>query len=296
LDLNYFPIRLYEFQLLLCFQPIPPRLTFPDTTPGVVPNVISDMLKGLLKIREKPAIVNWNDPNRKNRNESAIIALYQNFPFQCVQCGLRFKDQLKNDKRLDWHFQKNQREKQKGKKAISRNWYLTQTMWIESENTFNEGKIPTPFEVEVPEENLSDSALLKTSTSITSPDDQMNCPACGEPLDQYWDSERDEWMCRDGSIGQDKLIYHTKCLDMENLPEDTTISKLEEDLNKHNHDIEENLEESKSLEGENQNQTIDTTLDEAQGFLKRMAEEDLYDRGEKRSKLINDGDMGNVNS
>jgi hypothetical protein len=60
--------------------------------------------------------------------------LYDAIELQCKQCAIRFPSE--NDGKavlqshLDWHFRQNRRQKDKTKKTISRDWYLTISDWI----------------------------------------------------------------------------------------------------------------------------------------------------------------------
>jgi hypothetical protein len=46
---------------------------------------------------------------------------------------------------------------------------------------------------------------------VPADEDQPNCVACGEPFEQYWDAELDEWMYKNAVLASDGFIYHTQC-------------------------------------------------------------------------------------
>src|SRR3990167_2305794 len=60
-------------------------------------------------------------------NQAIINTLY--LDQACTTCGFRFKDPLKKQKHLDWHFMMNRRERNKLKKPLSRSWFLTVEDW-----------------------------------------------------------------------------------------------------------------------------------------------------------------------
>jgi pre-mRNA cleavage complex 2 protein Pcf11 len=78
---------------------------------------------------QTPSFSNLESLRRKNT--TAIASLYTDFKHQCPQCALRFSERQKLDEHLDWHFQQKRKEKQKAKKAVSRQWLLSAADWIE---------------------------------------------------------------------------------------------------------------------------------------------------------------------
>lgn len=77
--------------------------------------------------------------------------LYEAIELQCKQCALRFHAGTNGsgkqlyEAHLDWHFRQNRRQKDKLKKTMSRDWYLTVDDWVAEQpieyTTENQGLI-----------------------------------------------------------------------------------------------------------------------------------------------------------
>lgn len=65
--------------------------------------------------------------------------LYENFPLQCKSCGFRFQENFDGKKKmqlhLDSHFRKNRRLKERSKRVISRDWFLSVSDWAKQSKT-----------------------------------------------------------------------------------------------------------------------------------------------------------------
>jgi len=138
----------------------------------------------------------------KLRVEAHINSLYDNFKFKCPNCGLRFPKNDGLDEHLDWHFQKNRKEKEKeGKVLKSRNWFLLKPDWIS--NTVIVSAVQTPFTKEV------EKVVEEVYPPIVVDETQPTCAICNETFEQVFDSSLDEWVFKD-AIKLDK-IYHRSC-------------------------------------------------------------------------------------
>jgi hypothetical protein len=97
-------------------QPI--QSAFPTGLPSFTP----------LSVAQPKAKAEKHDSRSKARSgideiTNMIESLYSNIPRQCKNCGLRFREDAKLRKHMDWHFETNRREKNKAKQAVSRQWY-----------------------------------------------------------------------------------------------------------------------------------------------------------------------------
>ncbi|CAJ0649429.1 3600_t:CDS:2, partial [Entrophospora sp. SA101] len=175
-----------------------------------------------------------------------ISILYDAFPSQCKQCGIRFAKDSKDGggkigKHLDWHFRQNRKIKEKAKRAQSRNWFVTEEDFINSRDSdFQNGNTPTFFEYDtsnfklnkrtngigdgsgtsrskkakIDHNNKNDiDNLISESTVIVPLDIQKTnkpCPICKEKFQMFWNDNEEEWMYRNAmEINGD--ICHVTC-------------------------------------------------------------------------------------
>ncbi|MDP2439808.1 MAG: hypothetical protein Q8P67_29005, partial [archaeon] len=118
------------------------------------------------------------------------------------------KDKLREH--LDWHSRMKQREKQKTKKAVSRQWYLTTAEWMdyqgyetqplaEATPFFGSGHGDGPAEpFEKPTVPVGDREFGE-------------CAVCGEDFDKVFDKTSEDWYF-DDAIASGDLLYHPKCM------------------------------------------------------------------------------------
>jgi hypothetical protein len=66
----------------------------------------------------------------KDRVESNVQKLYAALPLVCRESGLRFKEQEKMNAHLDFLFQYNRSQKERGKGGVSRSWYPDEDQWV----------------------------------------------------------------------------------------------------------------------------------------------------------------------
>ncbi|KAI8820170.1 uncharacterized protein EV422DRAFT_81543 [Fimicolochytrium jonesii] len=166
----------------------------------------------MLSIEELPPIrLTHEDINKIYPN--AVTLLYEGLDLQCRQCGTRHRrdenGRAKMDAHLDWHFRQNRRLKDKAKKAISRDWFVTEEEWIaEREVDVKDRKAPALFfehEGETPAEPPEEVSNIPAAGQSN-----PRCAICTEPLEKFYDEETDDWMLR-AAVRVDDVLYHQAC-------------------------------------------------------------------------------------
>lgn len=154
----------------------------------------------------------------REHHASVINGLYDDFPRQCRTCGLRFKFQEEHSKHMDWHASKNR--EQKSQKKISRQWFACVKDWRSGTGVLTSDVAPSFLSKDA---NLQ--AQDNEQLAVPADDNQSVCALCGEPFEEFYSDETDEWMYRgavyvkldassEGSI-EDKdsplSLVHVKC-------------------------------------------------------------------------------------
>ncbi|KND04116.1 uncharacterized protein SPPG_01555 [Spizellomyces punctatus DAOM BR117] len=143
---------------------------------------------------------------------NAVELLYEALDLQCRQCGTRYMrndtGRGKMDAHLDWHFRQNRRAKEKAKKAISRDWFVSEEDWIkEQEVDIKDRKAPTLF---FENDKTVEEAVEEVSNIPAEGETNPRCTVCQEPLEKFYDEEMDDWMLR-ASVRVDGKLYHQAC-------------------------------------------------------------------------------------
>ncbi|PKU81169.1 polyadenylation and cleavage factor homolog 4 [Dendrobium catenatum] len=114
-----------------------------------------------------------------------IDSLLDNLKHRCMKCGLRLRHQHELQSHLDWH-NSNDSEISSMDKACRR-WYSSISSWISGDVTPPCGPVPI-----IPIEAAPSQVIPEPM--VTADERQSICALCGEPFEDFYSIQRDEWM------------------------------------------------------------------------------------------------------
>ncbi|KAI9202813.1 uncharacterized protein BJ171DRAFT_583628 [Polychytrium aggregatum] len=187
--------------------PAPVPVAIPAPTPSWAPN----------SARNRPVLTSDQLPKLDLRSEviaqripGAADIIYDALELQCKQCGLRYPrnpaSKEKMDLHLDWHFRQNRRAKEKGKKSVSRDWYLGEQDWLDERDVPIKTNVQSFFFPTEKQEDVKPEEIV----NIPALGDDEFCTVCKEKLEKVWDDEQELWMLKDAMRKDDK-VYHPSC-------------------------------------------------------------------------------------
>ncbi|KAI9021227.1 hypothetical protein DFJ74DRAFT_672325 [Hyaloraphidium curvatum] len=192
------------------------RMQGPVGVPSV--EVTSHELGRATVARVGRVMLTTEDINRKRPGAHAVI--YEAYPQQCRQCGFRFPAGEEGKERMglhmDYHFRQNKRVMEKGKKLVSRDWFVTKEDWLENREAKTSDDQSPFFGMDVLKPDAEAKKLaakIEASVpSVKAPEGDTSslvCPVCHEKFVRYWDEEKEEWMLRDAMMFEGKLRHYS---------------------------------------------------------------------------------------
>lgn len=148
--------------------------------------------------------------------------IYDDLPLHCKTCGVRFRDtELGNERmtrHLDSHFRRNMRLKEKSKRVMARDWFVSENDWITAkiDSESNSEKTVNVFEDLSVDNELNSKNELKDDFFIEATEEEQNIPVkcfiCQEIVPLHWNDETEQWTfqgCDRNELNHE--IFHKNC-------------------------------------------------------------------------------------
>eukprot|EP00698_Gefionella_okellyi_P014447 TRINITY_DN4009_c0_g1_i2.p1 TRINITY_DN4009_c0_g1~~TRINITY_DN4009_c0_g1_i2.p1 ORF type:complete len:473 (+),score=41.62 TRINITY_DN4009_c0_g1_i2:126-1421(+) len=205
---------------LPALQPVPtpgPLLPQPSSAHSAhsahtAPNTRSRTAQKRTTVKDDVAAVSAAFFSAHIRDDNAIRALYDRFPLNCKQCGLRMMEGMQEH--LDWHFKEKRRARERGKHATCRNWFLSRSKWeaYDFDASVAQQEAPAFFQqmAVVGAGGSSNVTPVPEATHEVVAGEQRSCPVCTENFDMHFDDDQQEWMLS-GAVKIDDVVYHVAC-------------------------------------------------------------------------------------
>ncbi|CAE1234846.1 PCF11 [Acanthosepion pharaonis] len=190
---------------------------------GIIPTVTADKDKDKPETEKEPEpevipeLSDFKIEKLKIRYSQFIEELYDGI--QCSSCGIRFTvdDTEKYREHLDWHFRQNKREKDDYKVAKYRKWYYEMSEWIQYEEIQDDEEKNRSNFFENMLNPVQEPAFIGPQgnkviqcPAATGNDTDDVCEICGDPFEQFWEEEEEEWHLKN-AVRVEGKTYHPVC-------------------------------------------------------------------------------------
>ncbi|KAK0064840.1 zinc finger CCCH domain-containing protein 13-like isoform X2 [Biomphalaria pfeifferi] len=170
-----------------------------------------------------PNLTDFNVEKLRKQYSSVIELLHEGI--QCHTCAARFTmNDVKYRAHLDWHFRQNKMEQEMVKVAKNRKWFYSIPDWVQyeeledteekSRSEIFEQMRPNEEKPSVVGHTISFQALegkdVIKNPVATGIEGEDVCATCGDPFDQMWNEETEEWILKN-TIKVDGKTYHPVC-------------------------------------------------------------------------------------
>lgn len=156
----------------------------------------------------------------------ALSFLYDRFPLQCQQCGLRFFEtpsgRRQMDAHIDWHFRHRRRVREGAQRTHGRSWLVAERTWLSGDEDDAYGApiadaqdapvASTSSNTKAQQDSVSRAELMKKRVPMPSDPAIVSrpCPICKEPFKSEWSEDDEEWVFPN-AVDVDRVLYHATC-------------------------------------------------------------------------------------